>query len=378
MSKAEGLRRQGRSSDLQRKIDRFLGIPLVWILGTLRKLVETQRFCPQKIQSLAVLKASAIGDTIILSSVVFELTERLPQTHFTWMVGASNRMAAELVLQSLSVSDRQRWQLRVLPMTSPLRALVKLRSQKFDVWIDFGSWSRLEALYSLFSRSQFKVGFRSPGQARHWGYDETRLHDPQAHENTNDLKLLTALGFPMSDRTPRLLRPTLSKKKMLLMHLFAGGSKADAKQWPLSSWQELILQILKLNYKGEIVFTGGPADQADLLRFKNSMNSDRVRVVSDLTLAQTADLLLQAELLISVDTGILHLASALGVPTIGLYGPTHSLRWGPLHPESVALNVLSLSEAPLCYGFEKTSGELMAQISVSSVLERVRGKIELD
>jgi ADP-heptose:LPS heptosyltransferase len=63
----------------------------------------------------------------------------------------------------------------------------------------------------------------------------------------------------------------------------------------------------------------------------------RIRNRAGLSLAATAALLAKARLVVSVNTGVMHLAAAVGVPLIALHGPTSARRWGPVGPRAIAL-----------------------------------------
>jgi heptosyltransferase I len=408
MKESKGLgARLGRSSKGQRFLDFWVGIPLLWILGLTKALspkpwaanAHTLRYfltdrakkkIPHGALQVALLKASAIGDTVILSATLRELKKAYPQTQITWFVGKSNLQAAELVLAGLGETSSETGfcRLQCLPMTRPLSAVRIIRETEFDIFLDFGTWSRLEALYCFFSRSILKLGFKSPGQGRHFAYTKAVAHDPYLHESLNYLRLLQALGVDSSDYQPRLkfdidYAPSLLGKitppgPWIICHLKAGGSQATHKEWPDKSWQTLIVRLI--NEKNiSVLLTGGPADRSALESFVESFRDQippgRLQILAGLSLVETSQSILLAKLVISIDTGLLHLASALDVPLIGLFGATHSKHWGPLGAQSLAIDACELSEAPLQYGFEKVSGEWTSRISVERVWSEILKKI---
>jgi len=63
-----------------------------------------------------------------------------------------------------------------------------------------------------------------------------------------------------------------------------------------------------------------------------------VHNAAGLNLAKTAAVLAGARLVVSVDTGIMHMAAALGTPVVGLHGPTSSRRWGPVGERNIAVD----------------------------------------
>jgi heptosyltransferase I len=333
-----------------------------------------------------VLKASAIGDTVILSSSLQVLRSCFPEAEITFFVGASNKVAAELVCESLPGYQASQFRIKVLPMTSPLKSLRLIRAERFDLWLDFGTWSRLEAVYSFFSRSGSIVGFASPGQGRHFAYDRTVEHSPTQHENLNYLRLVESVIGPESTANPSRLqskRPFLQgpprtpqPRPYAILHLFAGGSQAAAKEWPEERWAKLAHLILQEGF--QVKLTGGPADKARLEAFVQAFFSETegvIEICAGQSLRQTVELLAQASLVVSIDTGLMHMASALDVPLFALYGATSSGRWGGLGSRTWNLDAETLESAPLKYGFEKASLNSLEKLSVDQVWRLIQGKV---
>ena len=140
-------------------LDRYLGIPMIYLLG----LMKRKRTLPPGFDSIGVLVAAAIGDTILLSGVISDLRKHFPDKEIVLFTTASNYEIGQL----LSGPD----QVVNLSVKNPFRAIRALRARNVDLLFDFGSWSRLNALFSHLSAARFSVGFRTPGQYRHYGYD---------------------------------------------------------------------------------------------------------------------------------------------------------------------------------------------------------------
>ncbi len=218
--------------------------------------------------------------------------------------------------------------------------LKAIRSVPVDVMIDFGPWPRLEALYSFFSRTSFTIGFRTSGQHRHFGYDLTVGHSSNVHELENFRELVRALGVK-TGRLPSLKSPKtgiLSELPYVVFHLWPGGRRKELKQWANDKWVQLIEEFVACGMN--VMLTGAPSDSApndSIIHRVKSCARGRVSNVAGISLQETAALLAGSRLVVSVNTGVMHMSAALGVPLVGLHGPTSSRRWGPISERAIAV-----------------------------------------
>src|SRR5271154_46086 len=231
-------------------IDRYAGIPAVAVLGGLRR----KRQLPGKIKTIGLLKGGAIGDTVLLSGVIQDLRLAFPAAKLIFFVGESNYEIAQI----LDGVD----QVVKAPMADPRAGFRAMRSVSLDVLIDFAQWSRAEALFALASDAKFKIGFRTPGQHRHFGFDRIVEHSSEGHEIENYRRLLHVIGAK-TGQLPHLrasARVGVPDEPYAVCHLWPGGRRKDRKQWPLENWKKLLEEFAD---KGlQIVLTGGPGDAA--------------------------------------------------------------------------------------------------------------------
>lgn len=342
-------------------VDRYFGIALIFLLGLFK---PKKRCCPSQPYNIALLNTAAIGDTILISGVIADLKEHFPESTLTFFVGPSNEQAA-LLIEGIQVVK--------IEVVKVLQTIQTIRKHSFDVWIDFGQWPRINALYSFFAKAAYKIGFRTLGQYRHYIYDAAVSHQP-IHEIENFRNLLRPLGIN-AYHLPKIGWRATDKpvEKQIVMHLYAGGSQAQLKQWPESSWVCLIQQFLAKGY--QIYLTGGSADQKRCEQIKADCASHpAIHVVAGaLSLKETAQLLMSSEHVISVDTGIMHLAACLGCSTIALHGPTSPARWGGLGEKVIVIQSPTKRPACLHLGFEKKCKRCscMAEIRPEEVWKQI-------
>ncbi len=342
-------KRQKRGLRFRRQLDRLFGVPVLWTLGKLRR----PRPMPAKIHRVVILQTAAIGDTILMSQSIRRLRKVLPNAQIVLALGRDNRAVAEVLPRSDEVV--------LIDVLSPIAALQALRALKPDVLIDYGTWPRINAVLTALAGARFTVGFKTPKQDRHFAYDYSAEHSSQLHEVENQRALLGFLGattdWDLSLEIPdsAAFNPPLPPQSFLVFHAWASGTRKRLKEWPLEYWKELGICIAEKT--SGIVLTGGPRDASDadslaeLLR-AHIRNVPVISVAGSYSLAQTGCLLRTAKAVVSVNTGIMHLAALLGVPTIGLSGPSDPARWGPYGPQAVSLVPAQGTYAYLKLGFE--------------------------
>jgi ADP-heptose:LPS heptosyltransferase len=167
---------------------------------------------------------------------------------------------------------------------------------------------------------------------------EDRATVPGWHYIENRLRVLDTLGVAHAERTPRIhlstaagdrfaerMRDRLGGRRYWVLHARA----ADAyKNWPPEKTRALLERATRMHPALAVLLTGGGADRDALLALAAGL--DRVHVVAaEFDIAATASCLLGAACVVAPDTGVLHLAAALGAPVIGLYASTLSALVGP-------------------------------------------------
>jgi ADP-heptose:LPS heptosyltransferase len=114
---------------------------------------------------------------------------------------------------------------------------------------------------------------------------------------------------------------------LIALHIGCGPTRTY-RQWPIERQAALARELQRLTGGCLIVLTGSGSEKPLIDAFKSSYVGRTVDAV-DWTVGQLACLLEQCDLLVSVDTGVMHLGAAMGCPTIGLFGPSSPAQWAP-------------------------------------------------
>lgn len=359
-------------------LDRYLGIPLIYLLGIIKKNCAASPSFPKRI---AILETAAIGDAILLDAITKDLKGTWPKARQVFFCTQSNYV----IVQMLPAVD----EVILLPLLKPWTAAsIIRRARAFDLWFDFGPWSRINALYSCLAQASCKIGFRTPGQYRHYGYDIQVEHRGDVHEIENYRNLVRAAGVapqatPALEPDATLLAniPGLRlDRPYAVLHIFAGGSRAYMKEWPEACWLKVIRHLWDKGCR--VVFTGGPHDAIRMPMVIDGLQDDPrvLNLVGRINLKQLAALMAAAKIVISVNTGVMHLAVAVGASLIALHGPTSPIRWGPLSAKAVVVKPVNLKCAPcLNLGFEYgcANNDCLSNISPERVLVHIDQFLDL-
>lgn len=342
-----------------RLLDRYAGIPLITALS-LRKA----RPRPEKIKNILAVKIGTIGDTLLLMPVLKALKAR-SDVSLTVVCSRNNSAVLERypfidTLRKFEVS-------RAVKDPFYLATFMReLNSVHYDAAFDFEAWSRVSALITRLSNSSFTAGFETRGEHRHGAFDLTVPHSRLSHESDNYRNLASAAGFVTGDGkfvfpvfepemafVGKLLKESkIEPSKLVLFHPWSSGFRGHLKEWGTERFIELAGLLIKEGFV--IGITGANENSARSGEIVSACPAGKAFSFSGrLTLGQTAALIARSRLLITVNTGIMHLGAALDVPMITLNGPAGALRWGPVWTGK-AVNLQSGFDCSPCLnlGFE--------------------------
>ena len=361
----------GRGKVSLRRLDRTLGIVLLATLGAVRR----KRMRMASPRRIGLMKTTGIGDMILLTAIARDVVDAFPDADVILFGGPENVDVAGLVRGARAVR---------LPTDKPWATVPLLRSQRLDLLVDFGQWTRLEGLYAALSRASWTLGFETPGQRRHYAYDATVRHSNDVHELENYRRLVRVLGIesraqPSFARSPDAPSPPVSEP-YVVFHLWPGGFRSELREWAPERWRQLASEFAGRNFS--VVLTGGPGDARRTEAFIGACGDlarQMVSVAGRYKVPELIDVIADARCVISVNTGVMHLAAAVGVPTIALNGPTSSRRWGPVGADVASVD----SELPGCgyldLGFEYHGQrtDCMTGISVNRVIEAAMERVRV-
>ncbi len=275
------------------------------------------------------------------SPVAYNLRINFPKSQIIWL---STRYTQDLVKLIPGVdkviSCEVPWQTkeRLKAYFGFISLASRLRKEGFDLAV-IPHRTSLGGLLAWVAGIPWRVGFESEGR----GFALTHKVDFQAekHEVERNLGLLEALDLKIKERLMKIEVPAEERQfaSEFLENLGVGeddflvviapgggenpGLKMPTKRWPVEKWSQLVRWLTD---KGlETLIIGGPGDIeiAESLLGSASGKGKVGSAVGKTTILQSLALIERADLFIGHDSGTLHLAAALGIPTVSLFGPTN-------------------------------------------------------
>jgi lipopolysaccharide heptosyltransferase II len=234
-----------------------------------------------------------------------------------------------------------------------LRALLKtLRAREYDLAISvFGQWAGVLAALSGakrtlgFGRESFPGLMTDNVPGKHWTVGEKK------HEVDYCLELAQAAGATIEaeDRYPQLVIPAQvtgeieqlltaegvqPQRPLIACHVSANNGQS--KRWPVPYWATLMDRLIREG-NASVVLTGAPNDLPLIEKITRRMHEQPLNLAGKTSLIQLAALLKRADLLISGDSGPMHMAGAVETPLIAIHGPTDPALSGPVSHHATIL-----------------------------------------
>ena len=360
-----------RNNPWMKRLDKWIGCPLLFILGIFRNKKPAINLDNIDVPRIVLIKTAAIGDTIILSAMVDEIKRQYPRSSITVICSHNNLSMVKLIR---GVDD-----IFIFEMKRPLQSFSALRHLgHFDLLLDFGPWPRINAVISWMAHADYKVGFKRAHMYRHYVYDKWVEHLDTVHEIDNYRNILSGVGIQPVDILPSFIPSSnglTPETPYVVFHQYPGGSMENQRKWSEVCWVDLGKRLHQM-YHVHILLSGANMDAeaaehtAQLLR---QVGVPVENIAGKCSLSDMVAILAKARLVVSVNTGIMHLAAAVRAPLVVLHGATSELRWGPLGDTSVVVKSGEPCQPCISLGFESNCNNpiCMQNITVDMVMERV-------
>lgn len=300
----------------------------------------------QNIKSILVIKLRNIGDVLLTSPVFANLRDHFPAARLCALVnsGTEEMLTDNPVLDQVYVYERSIKNTPFLSrLTKELLFLRKIREQHFDLVINLTEGDR-GAVVALASGARYKVGVRANGRG-FLGKDRifsTVVAPLPAGSHTVDrnLALLEAAGIPIGTKEVSFHFPQATRDK-IAQRLVDVGLKADGyfhahvtSRWMFKTMPPVkaarFLDDLAEGSGLPCLLTSSP-DAKELAYLDELRRHTGTTLVhfSDLTLKELGAVTAMARFFAGVDSAPMHMAAALGIPVLGVFGPSSVQAWGP-------------------------------------------------
>jgi len=286
-----------------------------------------------------IVRLGALGDVVHTIPAAAAIRAAYPDARIDWLVEDKHRAILDLVT---SIDDIVAIDTRTVG--GWIDAARRLRARRYDIALDFQGLMK-SAIFARASGAPRVAGF-SIWHLREKGarpfYSETDDGDEDLHVVGKNLHLLRVLGietstiaFPLAHRpSPALdaVRDAVGERYALLNP----GAAWPNKRWAAARFAEVAAFLRDVRNLPSIVLWG-PSEQP-LAQEVVDRSQGAARVAPATAIGDLVELSRSATLIVSGDTGPLHIAAAVSTPAIGVYGPTNPRRNGPWDPRDVMVS----------------------------------------
>ncbi len=313
----------------------------------------------EQVERILIIKPSSLGDVVNTLPFLTSLRRRYPDRHIAWLVEeeAAGLLLGHPFLDRVIVSGRRRWaqeSLAPLRWPSALREIsgliAELREGRYDLVVDLQGLLK-SALMLVFSGARFRVGFASAREgSRRVLTHLVPLPSRLMHAVDRYLEAARFLGAePLSNA---FVFPSRADDGMRAEALLAeaGVGPGDPvialnprARWRTKLWEEerfaRLGDMLAERFGARILVIGSSSDLPLANHLAARMNPAPFVAAGRTDLKLLIALLKRIDLLVTVDSGPMHLAAAVGTPLVALFGPTDPRLNGPYGSDGAVLRV---------------------------------------
>ncbi len=334
--------------------------------------------------NILIIKPSSIGDVIHALPFLKAIRGRYPDAVISWLI---NRGIDEIIrdnpnLDEVILFERKRWGgfddigYKFKGLTEFIR---ELRQKGFDLVIDLQGLFR-SGIITYLSGADYRIGFANAREFSPVFYNYKVSHPPiEMHAVDRYLFIAKELGADITQKDFTINIPVkekgyidglIGKDKKRPLIAINPSARWETKMWPLKRYAELI-DAIAAKLKAQPVLIGSKEDEVRINEMLSMTKSKPLNLSGKTSLLQLSALLKKADLLITNDSGPMHIAAAVGTPVVAIFGPTRPVRTGPYGNGHVVLQ----SAHPCVNCLKKRCNDLkcMEAITVDDVLTAVKG-----
>lgn len=369
--------------------------PLIWYADYgVFLLVNPFKFkkMPSTFKNILVVEMLYIGDVIAVTPTIRTLKQKFPDAKITTMLVPSmvDIISGNPNVDSIIAFSKDDFKYKFHRIAESLKG-------KYDLAIimhpgrEIGSYTISKLLYE--AKIPFRIGSTKVGFMEGRGFFLHRKTKPTfkyKHKINDNLDVVKLLGVTITDKHLEIYTAPeaddyiarLLKKNKIMSNDFVVVIHAAAKHkthyWFDDRFAKLA-DILVEKYNAKIVFTGAIEDFMVNTNVIRLMKHNAVNLAGLADIKQLFSIVNRANLVVSVDTGTMHVAAALERPVVALFGAGDPRNWMPYSPLGNARYIYKKNEACVsCRKYECKRGDMqcMSVISVEDVLEKVESLLK--
>ena len=339
----------------------------------------------QKVENICVLRTSSIGDICHMLPFIFTIRKEYPNAKISWVIGKNEAdFIGNINGIQYIVFDRNN------TLKSYFSIYKKLKKIKFDVMFIMQVSLRANII-SLLIESKIKIGYDLNRSSDLHSIFSNKKIQSSKHSHVVDvfLSFLNVLSIEKSnfiykwDIEERITKKQLFKKFFELQDKYfvlSPCSRSANRNWLVDRYAA-VADYININFGIQCVLSSSSNsfEEEFVKDIISSMKSKPLNLSGRTNLHELYSLVKNSELLISPDSGPIHIATCAGKPVIGLYGVTNTVRAGPYNSRDLCID--KYNEALLKYKgleshqakwrYKNNNKNVMSLISTEEVIEKI-------
>jgi heptosyltransferase-1 len=331
---------------------------------------------------ILILKPSSLGDVVQALPVLRLIRRHLPAGEIFWWIDSALAplLEGDPDLTGVVRFERKRWaQPRHWP--EMFRSIQWLRAQNFDWVIDLQCLAR-SGVFAWLANGKFLIGLDEVREGARGFYD-IAVPRKSFHTHAVDwyLAVLPQLGVPVHNNfswLPERAEIAAAVKSKWQTGgarwiVLQPGARWENKRWPVENFAGLVRRLAEKFSDVRFAILGSGEDRPPGEIISRAAPSRSLNLCGETSLPEMVEWIRQCELMVTNDTGPMHVAAALGKPLVALFGPTEPRRTGPYgRLENVLRIELPCSPCLKSYCTYEKPNECLNAISPAMVFERVQ------
>lgn len=340
-------------------------------------------------ENILIIKPTSLGDVVHALPVLAKLRDAFPDARVSWLVAHA---LAPLVESNHSLDAVYRFHRRAGGFLGTAKANIALagalRRADFDCVIDLQGLLR-SALFARATGAPMRVGLSDAREGSRGFYTHIAKVEGAVHAVDRYLRVGEVLGFDGEEAHFGLEMPQWAHQavaRILESHepalprpyiALSPGARWPTKMWPAENFTEAA-RLLGERFGGTVFLVGTEREAgASGARIARDLGEGVVNCVGRTSIEELVALFGRMDMLITPDTGLLHVADALGVPLVAIFGPTDPVKTGPYIQRDRVMVSHACPEAP-CFRREcgREPCDAMRAVSPRAVFERAAAVME--
>lgn len=293
------------------------------------------------VKKVLVIHLLRIGDLIVATPAIRAIKEKFPCCRLSLLVLpevetvlAGNPSVGEIILYKKG------------DIRAYLKLIRRLRNDGFDIVFSLENtfFSFRYLLIPFLTKSRYRVGFKRKGYRGFLNTHEVKWPAAVKHEAEKYLDLVKALGIEAGnkafslyyskydDMEARVLLRQNSISVADVLFCIHPGNLNTTKLWRSEGFAVVADELIR-KYNAKVIFTGLREEKYIIDEITELMKEKSCNLAGKTNLKVFFALIARSDLLITIDTSSVHIAAALKIPTVVLYGPTNHVVWGPWENE---------------------------------------------